>query len=182
MKRRLLAVNAKYIHSNLAVYSLKAYAEKYGYSVCMREFTINQREDEILRELYREAPDVLAVSVYIWNVTLVRELLWDISRILPGTELWLGGPEVSFCSGDILEELPFLSGIMRGEGEETFACLCRFWEEREPAVILAVDVSGGWRRSQGLPGEMERGWFGVTRTGNRWIWTNCRFRTRAQRT
>ena len=88
MKRILLAVNAKYIHSNLAVYSLKAYAEKYGYSVCMREFTINQREDEILRELYREAPDVLAVSVYIWNVTLVRELLWDISRILPGTELW----------------------------------------------------------------------------------------------
>ena len=144
MKRMLLAVNAKYIHSNLAVYSLKAYAEKYGYSVCMREFTINQREDEILRELYREAPDVLAVSVYIWNVTLVRELLWDISRILPGTELWLGGPEVSFCSGDILEELPFLSGIMRGEGEETFACLCRFWEERES--------KGDFRGLEAVPG------------------------------
>lgn len=153
MKRMLLAVNAKYIHSNLAVYSLKAYAEKHGYSVCMREFTINQREDEILRELYREAPDVLAVSVYIWNVTLVRELLWDISRILPGTELWLGGPEVSFCSGDILEELPFLSGIMRGEGEETFACLCRFWEGREGrGDFRGLEAVPGitWRDGEGM--------------------------------
>ena len=156
MKRMLLAVNAKYIHSNLAVYSLKAYAEKYGYSVCMREFTINQREDEILRELYREAPDVLAVSVYIWNVTLVRELLWDISRILPGTELWLGGPEVSFCSGDILEELPFLSGIMRGEGEETFACLCRFWEERES--------KGDFRGLEAVPGITWRDGEGMVRS------------------
>ena len=156
MKRMLLAVNAKYIHSNLAAYSLKAYAEKHGYSVCMREFTINQREDEILRELYREAPDVLAVSVYIWNVTLVRELLWDISRILPGTELWLGGPEVSFCSGDILEELPFLSGIMRGEGEETFACLCRFWEERES--------KGDFRGLEAVPGITWRDGEGMVRS------------------
>ena len=130
MKRMLLAVNAKYIHSNLAVYSLKAYAEQKGYPVSMREFTINQQEDEILRELYREKPDVLAVSVYIWNVSRIQELLGDLSRILPETEIWLGGPEVSFRSEELLEKLPFVTGIMRGEGEETFARLCRFWEMR----------------------------------------------------
>ena len=116
MKILLTAVNAKYIHSNLAVYSLKAYAERQGTPVSLLEFTINQQPDEILGEIYRLRPDVVAFSVYIWNVSLIRVLAEDIHKILPETEIWMGGPEVSWNSREMLEQLPFLRGILRGEG------------------------------------------------------------------
>ena len=80
MKFLLAAVNAKYIHSNLAVYSLKAYAEKYGSGreagcvIEIGEYTINQSPDEILRELYMARPDVVGFSCYIWNIDCVRQL------------------------------------------------------------------------------------------------------------
>ncbi len=131
MKILLTALNAKYIHSNLAVYSLKAYAEKHGEEVSLLEFTINQPEDQILRELYKAAPDVAAFSVYIWNVELVRRLAEDLHRILPDTAIWLGGPEVSYDSRKIMDELPFLSGILRGEGEESFRRLCAWYRHPE---------------------------------------------------
>ena len=75
MKIVLLAINSKYIHSNLAVYSLRAYAKKLGIETELLEATVNQREEEILRSIYAAKPDVLAVSVYIWNVSLVEELV-----------------------------------------------------------------------------------------------------------
>ncbi len=161
MKVMLMAVNAKYIHSNLAVYSLKAYAEHQGYFPVLGEFTINQTEDEILREVYREAPTVLAVSVYLWNVDLLQALLWDIHGILPDTEIWLGGPEVSFDSLPVLESLPFVSGVMRGEGEAIFAHLCSVWNQfkgqvgdRESRRDLEGDGDregqGGRKRARGM--------------------------------
>ena len=127
MKILLTAVNAKYIHSNLAVYSLKAYAERQGTPVSLLEFTINQQPDEILGEIYRLRPDVVAFSVYIWNVSLIRVLAEDIHKILPETEIWMGGPEVSWNSREMLEQLPFLRGILRGEGEKSFGGLCRYY-------------------------------------------------------
>ncbi len=127
----LMAMNAKYIHSNLAVYSLQSYAGARGYKTGLMEFTINQQEDEILREMVKEAPDVLAVSVYIWNVDLLRDVLRDLHVVLPNTEIWLGGPEVTYHAAEVLQELPFVSGILRGEGEETFTELCRFWNSPE---------------------------------------------------
>ncbi|HIS80295.1 MAG TPA: B12-binding domain-containing radical SAM protein [Candidatus Scatomonas merdavium] len=130
MKILLLALNAKYIHSNPAVYSLRACAARQGFSTELLEFTVNQREDEILRALYRERPDVLAVSVYIWNVLPVCRLLRNYRRICPETEIWLGGPEVSYESAALLERYDFADGIMRGEGEETFSELCAFWNGR----------------------------------------------------
>ncbi len=135
----LMAMNAKYIHSNLAVYSLRSYARSKGFDPALKEFTINQQEDEILRELVKEEPDVLAVSVYIWNVDQVFSLLADLHGILPETEIWLGGPEVTFRAEEVLEELPFVRGILMGEGEETFAELCSLWQqEAEPGQFSRV--------------------------------------------
>ncbi|MCQ2499899.1 MAG: B12-binding domain-containing radical SAM protein [Lachnospiraceae bacterium] len=125
----LMAMNAKYIHSNLAVYSLQSYAGKQGSETKLKEFTINQQEDEILRDLVKERPDVLAVSVYIWNVDQICNLLTDFHKVLPKTEIWLGGPEVSYRAAEFLEEYPFVKGILRGEGEKTFAELCRCWKK-----------------------------------------------------
>lgn len=142
MKVMLMAVNAKYIHSNLAIYSLRAYAGQQGFSPLLGEFTINQTEDEILREVYREAPSVLAVSVYLWNVDLLQALLWDIHEILPDTEIWLGGPEVSFDSPQVLERMPFVSGVMRGEGEAIFAQLCSVWAQAKNLRQEGVDREG----------------------------------------
>lgn len=131
MKIVLMAMNAKYIHSNLAVYSIQSYAERMGYAPMLKEFTINQQEDEILRDLVKEAPDILAVSVYIWNVEQIRNLLADLHRILPAVRIWLGGPEVSYRPEEVLEEMPYVSGVLRGEGEKTFSELCGFWHKGE---------------------------------------------------
>ncbi|MCQ2510044.1 MAG: B12-binding domain-containing radical SAM protein [Lachnospiraceae bacterium] len=145
----LMAMNAKYIHSNLAVYSLQSYAEKQGYNVKLKEFTINQQEDEILRELVKEAPDVLAASVYIWNVDQISNLLTDLHRILPKTQFWLGGPEVSYRAGEILKEFDFIKGILRGEGEKTFSNLCGCWQaDDEEAFSRVRGIS--YRNQEGL--------------------------------
>ncbi|MDO5345513.1 MAG: B12-binding domain-containing radical SAM protein [Lachnospiraceae bacterium] len=120
MKVLLTAVNAKYIHSNLAVYSLKACAAKYAGQVEIAEFTINQQRDYILQEIYRKKPDILAFSCYIWNISCVLETAENLSRILPETKIWLGGPEVSYGGEELLSRHPELTGIMVGEGERTF--------------------------------------------------------------
>ena len=69
MKVLLAAVNAKYIHSNLAVYSLKAYARQYREEIEIAEYTINQTIDDILTDIYLKQPDVLCISCYLWNIT-----------------------------------------------------------------------------------------------------------------
>ena len=96
MKVLLAACNAKYIHSNLAVYDLKAYSSDYGEQVLLREYTINQPRDEILRDIYRSGADVVCFSCYIWNISFVKELVRDLAKILPKSEFWAGGPEVSY--------------------------------------------------------------------------------------
>lgn len=125
----LTAINAKYIHSNLAVYSLKAYAEKYNDHIQIAEYTINQQIDEILMELYKKKPDVLCFSCYIWNLTYVETLIREIHKILPELPVWVGGPEVSYDSKDVLMRLPEVTGVMKGEGEETFLQLSAYYVE-----------------------------------------------------
>lgn len=121
MKIVLAAINAKYIHSNLAVYSLKACAEHIpGVQVAVEEFTINNYIDEILTRLYREKSDVLAFSCYIWNLTMVEELTDLMSKAAPEVKIWLGGPEVSYDAADVLRRNPGADLVMRGEGEDTF--------------------------------------------------------------
>ena len=102
----LAAINAKYIHSNLAVYSLKAYAKKYQNQIGLAEYTINQTPDDILKGIYRDHPELLCISCYIWNITYVRNLIREVHKVLPDTAIWLGGPEVSYDARKVLEEHP----------------------------------------------------------------------------
>ena len=95
MKILLTAVNAKYIHSNLAVYSIRANAKEYRDNITLGEYTINQHMEDILQEIYKEQPDVLAFSCYIWNIRLVKELVRELKKVLPQVPIWLGGPEAS---------------------------------------------------------------------------------------
>lgn len=127
MKILLAAVNAKYIHSNLAVYSLRAYARKYQEEIRIAEYTINQTVDEILMDIYIKRPDVLCFSCYLWNITCVAQILAEVPKILPGIKIWLGGPEVSYDAVTALERHPGVEGIMYGEGEATFLELAECW-------------------------------------------------------
>ena len=129
MKILLIAVNAKYIHSNLAVYCLRSYAAKLGIRTELVEYTINHRQEDILEDIYRRKPDVAAFSCYIWNLEYVRELIADLHKILPDTEIWAGGPEVSYDTEEFLRSMPQMRGVMKGEGEKTFARLAKLYIE-----------------------------------------------------
>jgi len=120
MKMLLTAVNAKYIHSNPGLYSLRSYAKKYEEYIEIAEYTINNLREEILADIYKKQPDVVAFSCYIWNWDMIQDLCVELHKVLPETELWLGGPEVSFDAEQIMKRYPFLTGIMIGEGEITF--------------------------------------------------------------
>ena len=125
----LTAINAKYIHSNLAVYSLRAYVPEYREEIQIAEYTINQQVDNILMDLYRKKPDILCFSCYIWNLDYVEQLVREAGKILPGVSIWIGGPEVSYDSPTVLQRLPEVFGVMKGEGEETFRELVHYYME-----------------------------------------------------
>ena len=128
MKVLLAAVNAKYIHSNLAVYSLRAYARQHQEGIGIAEYTINQTVDEILMDIYRRQPDILCLSCYLWNISYVGQIVTEVPKILPHTMIWLGGPEVSYDVPEVLERYPGVAGVMCGEGEETFLELIEYWQ------------------------------------------------------
>lgn len=146
MKAVLAAINAKYIHSNLSVYCLGAYARSRGENVELKEYTINQNPEEILRDLYLEQPDMLALSCYIWNISVVREIAAELHKLLPGLPIWVGGPEVSYDAEHFLRENPWASGVMRGEGEITFTeLLTRIRKGQSPDGLAGVT----WRTKGG---------------------------------
>ena len=157
MKILLAAVNAKYIHSNLAIYSLKAYADVE--EVELAEYTINQQKDEILRDLYLRKPDVLCFSCYIWNMEYVETLVREIAKLCPHLPIWLGGPEVSYDAAAVLERLPAVKGVMKGEGEETFAQLCRIyqkdWNDWEEADCKLLKIDGITFRREPTQGDLD---------------------------
>lgn len=143
MKILLAAVNAKYIHSNLAVYCLRSYAKRFAGNIEIAEYTINHRAEQVLRDIYERAPDVLAFSCYIWNLDFIESLLPDLAKILPGVPVFAGGPEVSYETEAFLKNHPQVTGVLTGEGEETFYRLCEaFLEgteadmERIPGLML----------------------------------------------
>ena len=121
MKFLLVAVNAKYIHSNPAIYSLRAYAGTDLQShIELAEYTINNHFEDILADIYKRKPDAIGFSCYIWNWNIIQELITELPKLLPHLDIWLGGPEVSFDAPEILKKYPQLSGVMIGEGEATF--------------------------------------------------------------
>lgn len=132
MKFLLVAVNAKYIHSNPAIYSLKAYVGERGSQVELAEYTINHMPEFILKDIYRRKPDVIGFSCYIWNISMVKRLIDDIHQVLPNTPIWLGGPEVSFDCASTLEQFPQIEGIMFGEGERIFSHLLDYYLTGSP--------------------------------------------------
>lgn len=131
MKIFLTAINAKYIHSNLAVYSLKAYTGEYEKYVAIGEYTINNRVDDILEQIYKEKPDVLCFSCYIWNMDYVEELIREYKKLCPDVPVWVGGPEVSYEVDTFLKEHPQVTGVMIGEGERTFREFCEYYVDRK---------------------------------------------------
>lgn len=132
MKFLLAAINAKYIHTGLAVYSLRSYAGSgLQEHVEIAEYTINQQMEDILADLYRREPDAIGFSCYIWNISMVKRLIREFHKLRPEVPVWLGGPEVSYEYQGILEEYPEVTGIMAGEGEETFRELLQWYVEAE---------------------------------------------------
>ena len=160
MKILLVACNAKYIHSNLAVYDLQAYASDYADHIVLKEYTINQQKDDIMRDIYLEHPDVVCVSCYIWNLSFVKELMADLIKILPGVDFWAGGPEVSYDSEKFLTENSEFKGVMVGEGEETFKELAGYYVEKNPQDLKDMTgicyrdgdqiIHNGWRQIMDL--------------------------------
>ena len=120
MKILLTAINAKYIHSNLAVYSLKASAGIYEDQVELAEYTINHQMDEIFAGIYRRKPELLLMSCYIWNRCEVTETAASLKKVLPNLKIWAGGPEVTYDAEHFLRQNPAFDGVMIGEGEQTF--------------------------------------------------------------
>lgn len=160
MKILLAACNAKYIHSNLAVYDLQAYASDYADHIVLKEYTINQQKDDIMRDIYLEHPDVVCVSCYIWNLSFVKELMADLIKILPGVDFWAGGPEVSYDAEKFLTENSEFKGVMVGEGEETFKELAGYYVEKNPQDLKNMTgicyrdgdqiIHNGWRQIMDL--------------------------------
>ena len=160
MKILLVACNAKYIHSNLAVYDLQAYASEYTDHIILKEYTINQQKDDIMRDIYLEHPDVVCVSCYIWNISFVKELMADLAKILPDADFWAGGPEVSYDAEKFLSEIPEFTGVMVGEGEETFQELSGYYVKKNPEKLENITgicyrdgekiIHNGWRQIMDL--------------------------------
>ncbi len=145
----LVGINAKYIHSNPAIHSLAAYAgkckdekgESFRKYIQIAEYTINQQLADIEADIYKRKPDVLAISCYIWNFTMVQELIDDIHKVCPNLPVWLGGPEVSFHPEKLLQKFPFLAGIMIGEGEQTFVELVQWYLSKNASQRAFIESS-----------------------------------------
>ena len=142
MKFLLAAINAKYIHSNPGVYSLRAFARTKipGADIEIGEYTINHQMDLILQDIYRRKPDFIGFSCYIWNISYIMEIVRDVKKVLPEVEIWLGGPEVSYDAKKVLTRESDVCGVMRGEGELTFTELVRAYLKREELCAASLDL------------------------------------------
>lgn len=141
MKLLLTTLNAKYIHTNLAIRYLKNSVEKIVENIDVREFTINQSKEYILKEIYKIQPDVIGFSCYIWNIQMIHQITKLLKKVMPHITIILGGPEVSFSAEEIMEHNDAIDIIVMGEGEETFKTLIKSIKYDEdysqiPAVIF----------------------------------------------
>lgn len=158
MKILLTAINAKYIHSNLAVYCLRACTGEWKDQVEIAEYTINHQKEEILADIYRRRPDVAAFSCYIWNRDYVISLIRDFHLLCPEVPIWVGGPEVSYDASRFLRENPQVTGVMAGEGERSFAKLVELYAEsfrRGKVLENLPEMAGAGETVQYAAADME---------------------------
>lgn len=150
MKVLLVALNSKYIHSNLAVYSLKSYVDsrlktENGGENCsieteIAEYTVNQLSEKIMADIFSRGADVLFFSCYIWNIEYVEKLARNIYSVKPKTDIWLGGPEVSFDAEHVMRRMPFLRGVICGEGEEMFLRILRRYADHKEITDESCEI------------------------------------------
>lgn len=134
MKILFVAINAKYIHTNLAVRYMHELAKQNGYTTTeIAEYTINQRLPQLLRELYLTKANHMIFSCYIWNIDIILDLCSQLKQVMPNTKILLAGPEVSYNSTEIMEQYTFIDGIIRGEGEAALIPLLEHLQSRAPA-------------------------------------------------
>lgn len=147
MKALLTAINAKYIHSNLAVYDLRAYCRQYKEHIELAEYTINHDAEYILADIFERKPEVIALSCYIWNIAIIEALIGDLHKVLPDADIWLGGPEASYRAEELLSKHESITGVMVGEGEETFLQLMEYYVDGagEPSSINGIVFREGDR-------------------------------------
>lgn len=147
----LVGINAKYIHTTLAVRSLQANAGKYRKDVEIAEYTINHRREEIFQDIYRRKPEAVGFSCYLWNIEYVMGLAGDLKKVLPNLFLFFGGPEVSYHPEEVLAKYEYADLVMVGEGERTFQ------------EFMAYFVDGD-REISSIDGIVYRGISGLHRT------------------
>ena len=147
MKVLFVAVNAKYIHSNLAVRYLQRYCGDIADCRIM-EFTINGFVPDTLREIYREGANAVFFSCYLWNISFISEAAEDLKKVSPDTKIVFGGPEVSFCDESFLEENPFVDFVTIGEGEVPTKRLIQFMKGEIPIEDVPAVL---YRGSDGSP-------------------------------
>ena len=154
MKTLLVAINAKYIHSNPAVYSLRTYSGKYKENIGIAEFTINNTREEILAEIYKEQAEMVAFSCYIWNIGMITELVKELKQIQPKSKIWCGGPEVSYHYAEFLADNKAIDGIVIGEGEQSFLELMGYYQEQAKGLdsIEGIIFRESARLKEDFPG------------------------------
>ncbi len=137
MRILLGSINSRFIHSNLAIRSIRAYLQKTlpENRTVVREWNISQPLLEILRDIHAEKPDWIMLSVYIWNVELTLRVIREIKKILPAVKIAAGGPEVSYRAKELLQDYPEIDHIIAGEGEEP---ACRLLSGDAPAVLESL--------------------------------------------
>lgn len=142
MKKIVLAsLSAKFIHSSLALRYLTKFNENdKKHTIRTMEFTINQRLDFIADELFRQKPDVILFSCYIWNVEMLKQLCPLLKKIMPDCIIGFGGPEVSYESEAFLRDNPAVDLVMRGEGELVFTELLNYFDYAKPSSLY--DIKG----------------------------------------
>lgn len=119
MRITLTTLNAKYIHTSLAIRYLKAFCEK-DYQIDLVEYTIKDPAINIVSDLFNRNPDVLGFSCYIWNIEETIKVIQMLKKIKPEMKIVLGGPEVSYDVEYWMNRIPEVDFIVIGEGEETF--------------------------------------------------------------
>ncbi|MDP4169230.1 MAG: B12-binding domain-containing radical SAM protein [Bacillota bacterium] len=115
----LTTLNAKYIHTNLAIRYLKAYAAP-EFPIHLKEYTIKDPVMNIVTDLIQQKPEIIGFSCYIWNIEETIKVIQILKKIDPSIQIVLGGPEVSYDTTEWMEKIPEVDVIVIGEGEETF--------------------------------------------------------------